>query len=65
MARTISGKSRLLRSGLRTRTHRRCRVVEEGLHLLGEVNALIVEMNTSTKFVLSFEVPSAMLAFKN
>jgi hypothetical protein len=46
--------------GLRIGTRRMCRVVEEGLYLLDEVNALIIEMNASAKSVLSFEAPSAM-----
>jgi hypothetical protein len=37
---TVSGMSRLLSAGFRTGTHRRCRVVEEGFHLYGEVNVL-------------------------
>jgi hypothetical protein len=33
-------KSRLLSAGFRTGARRRCRVVEGGIHLEGEVNAL-------------------------
>jgi hypothetical protein len=36
-----SGKSRLLRAGLRTKNRHKCRVVKEGFHLLGEVNTLM------------------------
>jgi hypothetical protein len=36
-----SGKSRLLSAGFHIETHRRCRVAEEGFHLLGEVITLL------------------------
>jgi hypothetical protein len=38
---TVSGKSKLLSVGLCTRTRRRCKVAEEGVHLYGEVNTLM------------------------
>jgi hypothetical protein len=37
----VSGKSRLLSAGFRTGVHRRCRVAEEGFHILDEVNSIM------------------------
>jgi hypothetical protein len=51
----VSGKWRLLCSGFRTEAHRRRRVIEGGLHLWGEVNALDHQVKRFRKHVLSFE----------
>jgi hypothetical protein len=55
----VSGNSRFLRTGFRTRAHCRHRVAKGGLHLWGEVNALDRRVKRFRKHVLSFEAPSA------
>jgi hypothetical protein len=55
----VSGNSRFLGTGFHTGAHRRCRIVEGGLHLLGEVNALDDRVKRFHKYVLSFEETSA------
>jgi hypothetical protein len=54
----VSGTSRLLSDGFCIRAHRRCRVIEEGLHLEGEVNTLDRQVKRFRKHILSFEEPS-------
>jgi hypothetical protein len=54
----MSGNSRFLRTGFRTGARHRRRVVEGGLRLLGEVNALYHRVKLFHKHVLSFEAPS-------
>jgi hypothetical protein len=54
----VSEKSRLLSAGFRTEAHLRCRVAEEDLYLLGEVNVLDHRVKRFHKYVLSFEAPS-------
>jgi hypothetical protein len=54
----VSGNSRFLRTGFYTGAHRGHRVIEGGLHLLGEVNALDRQVKSFRKHALSFEASS-------
>jgi hypothetical protein len=55
----VSGNSRFLRTGFRTRACCSHRVAEGGLHLKGKVNALDRRVKHFRKNILSFEASFA------
>jgi hypothetical protein len=62
--RVVSGKSKLMRVGLRTRILR-LRASMDGILLKGEENVLNVREIASTNYVLSFEVSFGLQPFVN
>jgi hypothetical protein len=62
--RVVSGKSKLMRVGLRTRILR-LRASMDGILLKGEENVLNAREIASTNYVLSFEVSFGLQPFVN